>query len=149
MSLQGHPVLLFGDVVFVRLASAPTIEYGGYVVFTDAATCLLGMPAAFWEAVDSRYTCSPRASLLHYNQGRGSISKYPSLSVDAGEHIAFLALRNLLEHVTWVSHHERCTHLVQGMHTCCPAGWTTLAFLHPNVYNIHVKASLQHQTNCD
>lgn len=52
---QGRPVLLYGDVVYVRLAAAPTAEYGGYVVTTDGALCLAGMPSAFWADVRSRW----------------------------------------------------------------------------------------------
>lgn len=52
---QGRPVLLFGDVVYVRLAAAPTAEYGGFVVATDGALCLAGMPSAFWTEINSRW----------------------------------------------------------------------------------------------
>ncbi|KAK9799412.1 hypothetical protein WJX73_005424 [Symbiochloris irregularis] len=58
---EGRPMLLFGDVVYVRFASSPTTEYGGYVVATDGALCLAGMPSAFWQQVTNRPNLSGNA----------------------------------------------------------------------------------------
>jgi hypothetical protein len=45
---QARPGLVFGDVVYFRLAAAPTVEFAAAVVATDGSRCLLAMPDAFW-----------------------------------------------------------------------------------------------------
>ncbi|KAK9825126.1 hypothetical protein WJX81_000626 [Elliptochloris bilobata] len=48
---EGRPALVFGDVVYLRFADAPGVEYATAVVATEQATCLLAAPPALWQRV--------------------------------------------------------------------------------------------------
>lgn len=51
--VQGRPVLLPGDMLYLRSEVHPDIEFGTRLLATDGTTCLLVPPSTFWQRLEA------------------------------------------------------------------------------------------------
>jgi hypothetical protein len=51
--VQGRPVLLPGDMLYLRSDAHPDVEFGTRLLAADGTTCLLVPPSTFWQRLEA------------------------------------------------------------------------------------------------